>query len=484
MPQILALEYNDREARIVVASSRGESVVIEQAFCTELRSSSSEEDPEVDVGQRIATALSAHGVGRIDTLVAVGRSSIELRQLSLPPAPEEELPEMVRFQAMREFNELDDQWLLDFVLIGDPTEAGLNVLAAAIGPEQVEQVENTCRTAGLKPRRLVLRPFAAASLLSRVPGGAPDRPRLLVDLLNDEVDLTVMIGPRVIFLRTARMGGDPLRDDGQRQALLGEIRRTIAATQSQLGGQRVESVVLCGTNEEHAALAETIKRNLGISTELFGPFDGRNLSRRLQKALPDHPGRFAPLLGMALAELEGTGHAVDFLHPRHRAEPPRKNAKYVLAGTAAALLVVAFLVYSWMQRSELTADIQRLNKETETLKADIAEAEATKAIIDSIQEWSACDVCWLDQLDRLSEHFLPAKQVMLTGLQLSSDPSGGRMDIDGVVDEPATIGKLENQLRKVSFLPEEAGSGEESSKKYYSWWFKSSLSVAQDQEKP
>ena len=82
----------------------------------------------------------ARGLGRPDAVVAVGRSSIELRQLQLPPAAEDDLPDLVRFQAMREFNEFDERWLLDFLSIdssGDsPREGNLprTVLATAIGP--------------------------------------------------------------------------------------------------------------------------------------------------------------------------------------------------------------------------------------------------------------------------------------------------------------------------------------------------------------
>ena len=38
-----------------------------------------------NVGERVAAALAARGIGAVDTLVAVGRASIELRLLQLPP---------------------------------------------------------------------------------------------------------------------------------------------------------------------------------------------------------------------------------------------------------------------------------------------------------------------------------------------------------------------------------------------------------------
>ena len=73
---------------------------------------------------------------------------------------------MVRFQAMREFNELEDDWLLDFIPIDTAADGARTVLAAAIDAELVGQIQKTCETAGLKPQRLMLRPCAAASLFA------------------------------------------------------------------------------------------------------------------------------------------------------------------------------------------------------------------------------------------------------------------------------------------------------------------------------
>ena len=58
MPQLLALEWNGSEARLAVASSRGDQVLIEQAFAVELRPREPGADKsEVDIGARLAAAL-------------------------------------------------------------------------------------------------------------------------------------------------------------------------------------------------------------------------------------------------------------------------------------------------------------------------------------------------------------------------------------------------------------------------------------------
>ena len=133
MSELLALEWNSHEIRVAVACGRGNRVVIEHAFLVPWNEEESGAgQPEQRIGQRIAEELDLRDIGRPQTLVAVGRTSIELRQIQLPPAPDEDLPDMVRFQAAREFNELDEHWLLDFVPIDDGPDGPLSVAAAGV----------------------------------------------------------------------------------------------------------------------------------------------------------------------------------------------------------------------------------------------------------------------------------------------------------------------------------------------------------------
>jgi Tfp pilus assembly PilM family ATPase len=484
MPQILALEWDSGEARMVVANSRGDRIVIEQAFAVRFRLPEPEQGEEgeaekVDIGQQIAAALSDHGIGRIDTLVGVGRGSMELRHLSLPPAPDDELPELARFQAMREFAQFDEDWLLDFVPLDEAQpEEPRSVLAAAIGPELVAQIQRTCEKAGLTPERLILRPCAAASLLGRTHPAGPTPPRLLVDLLSDEVDLTVMLDRKVVFLRTTRIGGDPFQNADQRRALFAEIRRTIAAAENQLGGRRIEAITLCGSGEQHAALAESIEKDLGTPTQLFDPFAGLNLSRELRGELPDHSGRFAPLLGMALAELEQTGHAIDFLHPRRRPQPPSRRPKLIVAGMAAVVLAGAVLGYRSLQRRWVAGDIGRLSGEVKQQEKEVAKAKKAVGTVTAIQKWTETDVVWLDELYRLSTDFVPAKQAMLTDLRLTP----GKMTLEGLAARQTDVVELESGLDNPSRRVVNKGSGDEASNKFYSRQFSTEVYVEPEKQ--
>ena len=123
MNRMIAIEWSAQEIRAVVAALGGHRVAIEHAFAVPCNGGEpGAEPPEQRIGRLIAAELDARGIGRPPALVVVRRGGIELRQLQLPPAPEEDLPDMVRFQAAREFNELNEDWRLDFVPIDETAD--------------------------------------------------------------------------------------------------------------------------------------------------------------------------------------------------------------------------------------------------------------------------------------------------------------------------------------------------------------------------
>ena len=478
MARFLAIEWNDTEARLAVASSRGTQVAIEQAFTVALPAPTEGNGrAATDVGAAIAAAVAERGIGRLDTLVSVGRANIELRQVSVPPCPDEELPDLVRFQSMKEFTGLQEDWPLDFVPIDESAQQARRVLAAAIDPQVLQQIQQTCQSAGLKLRRMVLRPCAAASLLQRrtEPGAA--RIRLLIDLLGDEADLTVLIDRKVVFLRTMRLPGDPLTASESAQALLGEIRRTMAAAQNQLDSRRVESVVLCGARPKHATLADSMGQQLGMPAELFDPFAGLQLEGGLRQALPEHPGRFAPLLGMLWDEVAGSPHAIDFLHPRRRPAPASRRRLYVRAGLLAVLVLVSGLGYVWTEAAALDNEVRRLEKESLDFDAQLGPSAKTEQAVAEMEKWQAGEVVWLEELKWLSEKFPRAEEAMLTQFQGSTSQRGTEASLEGLARSVETVTAMEQKLCDTKHQVVGKDKGEDVSRRPYSLRFRSTLHV-------
>jgi Tfp pilus assembly PilM family ATPase/Tfp pilus assembly protein PilN len=448
MPRYLALEWNDDEARVAVAASRAGRVAFEHAFAVDLRGGEAgAEATEEAVGQRIAAALAARHLGRIGALVAVGRSDVELRPLSLPPAPDDELPELVRFQAMREFNALGEDWPLDFIPLDEDPQQPRNVLAAAINPELVGKISATCHGAGLKPARMVLRPCAAASLVCRRRPARPGQVRLLVDLLVDEADLTVVVGDRAAFLRRARLRADPLTEPTAAEVLLSEIRRTMVAAQNQLGVREMESAVLCGAGPQHEALAQSIGQQLPVPLELVDPFGDLRREGDLKRGLPDHPDRFAPLLGMLWDELEGAPPALDFLNPRRPPAPPSRRNTFALAGLAVAMLVFFVILFGLLQQYWLETEIQDLESQQAALKTQLEGAAKIERAVEEIDNWAAAGVGLLDELRWLSDKLPDAQDAMITQLTWTIGADTGHMNLNGRARSVEALTDLERRLQ-------------------------------------
>lgn len=476
MPRLLAIEWDNREARIAVARTRGADAVVEHAFSVDLAPRDPDETgASVNVGERIAAALAARRVGRCEALAAVGRSSIELRRLTLPPAPPDEIPDIVRFQAMRDFAGLGEDWPLDYVpLDGAPAESGdaaggaTSVLAAVIAPKVVAQIRETCETAGLDMQRLVLRPFAAASLLRRVrPSGEC---RMLVDLLGDEADLTVLIGPNVVFVRTVRLPA--VEDEAQLRALLGEARRTVAAAQNQLGGQRVDRIVLCGERSRLQAIESVAQEQLSIPVESFDPFSAVETDGDLKQGLPDRPGRFVPLLGMLLDEAAQARHDIDFLNPRRRPTPPSQRRKYALLGSAAAAVVLAGVFLVWRQQATLDQEINTLKQEVANLDQKVAKMSELQAKTAEIDAFVQSDVTWLDELKAVSQKLPPGEQVLLSRLRAMPSPDGGgQLILDGYAQTSSDITNMVRALQHEGREVSGKGGQENEQRSDYPWRF-------------
>jgi Tfp pilus assembly protein PilN len=186
------------------------------------------------------------------------------------------------------------------------------------------------------------------------------------------------------------------------------------------------------------------------------------------------------LLGLLTAELEQTGHAMDFLHPRRAPAPPSLRKKYILAGIAATVLLVGWFVYARVEQSQLAAEVSRLSQESRALEAAAAKADKVQASVKEITKWTDGDVAWLDQLRALSEDFPPAEDAVLTQLTLTSTASGGEMRLKGLAKKADTIAAMEERLRNRSRRVIGRDSREDSSLPPYRWRFETSVFPVRD----
>lgn len=475
MNYFLAVDWDRREARYVLAGISGRRIKVRAASSVRLVDvTEGAAEPQYSFGSSLSDVLAEHGARRAKLLVAVPRSSIELMHFTLPPAKDDELPELVANLAMREAPGITDQWVLDFIPTVDDPDGRRRVTAAALSPEELARVQRQCDTAGLAPSRLLLRPFASASVFLRSPHAAPDEVSLLVDRIEHEVDLNVVADNQVVFSRTARLP-DGASEQEITDRLLAEIGRTLAAVpREQIGEEEIESIYVFGGPDDYGELVQRISDGLAKPAQVVDPFAvvGKGPSE-----IPPDRGRFAALLGMLLDEA-ASSHAVDFLQPRR---PPRRVGRWRIGAIAAALAAVIVLAIGynfWSELSEVNRTNEKLTEYLDQLKGASKKAAVRAALINAVNDWTKRDLNWLDELRDLSIRLPGPRDAVLRHMAMRPSQSGGGViEIDGLVRDPRIVIEMEQQIRDPYRSVRSPTIRERRLEQDYTWYFDASMAV-------
>lgn len=477
MSRVLAVEWDQRELRLVLADISRGRLRLREALRVELPASDGgERGPHPELGAKLRSTLAAYGWERAPALVCISRASVELRSLQIPPAPDGESAELVRNVLLREAGPAVESAAVDFV--AGPLEAGSReVLAAMLSGEARGQLDALCAESEIRPKRICLRPFGAATLARRrFEGEGPTR--LLIDASAWEADLTVMAGERVAFCRTTRLAAADEDEPGDRP-IVDEVRRTLVAYQNLPGGQRVDELVLCGVPEPGDDLAAVLAEAFSLPVAWLDPWSEADAAFDTEP--PDDRGRFTALIGLLRDEADGRRPAIDFLNPKRarRAAPPGRRRGILLAALAAAALLV-LTGWTWSRRAELRGEIKDLKAQSGELDATLKRAARKQAIVQAVDQWQRGDCVWLDELAELSARFPKRRDAVVTRLSLNKTPEGGRVDLEGLVRDPGIVGKLEQSLRDANRKVQSGNVQEDAQERSKVWQFETSITVADE----
>ena len=318
MANLIAVEINNTDILVVAARTNAQRLQFSHLFSVELQS----DDTDAEIAKKLKTALGKQGVGRGESVIVVGRQQIELRDISVPPAPDNELPDLVRFQARNEFSSLNENWALDYVPFECQPGQQQRVLAGAISPQLLEQIKQITEEAGLKPSKIVLRPYSTCELFQAEL--ADDECRMIIDPNQDQFDLTVTVGSDLIATRSVRISS-PYQSEEAAKKLVGEIRRTIASTTSTANAAPLTEFLVVGSRDRLNHLSDLLGDNFEQEVTFLDPYKTAPGIADVAKEPPQHPERFASLIGAVIRESSGQPHQIDFANPRRPAL--RKNTQ-------------------------------------------------------------------------------------------------------------------------------------------------------------
>ncbi|MEC8474725.1 MAG: hypothetical protein VXZ38_08750 [Planctomycetota bacterium] len=462
MVKKLAVDWDEHEVRFVTAQCSGKSLKVTEARVIPFEGRS--------VQEILAAQIQNAGHEDAETLVSIGRGKAELRELQLPPVPVEELPDMVRFQSLRSFATVGENAAVDY-LVTKQLETGVEVISAAVAPQNLQSICSDMEALSLKVKRIGLRPLAAAALHLERESDSSVGEVVLIDLLSDSAEIVVAREGRVVFVRTVRMPGTA---SARGKVLAGELRRSLLACGVT---DQLQRVVLWGTPEVHSSEIPLLEEAVGCSVQLINPFDLVEVGGKVE--LPEHVGRLAPLLGLMLADEVAPERLIDFLNPR---KPEIKTVspyrKLALVGIpVAACLLLAFVVYQKI--ASLDLQIAKLAAGNAAMQGDVKRADESLAKTETVDTFLDGDVNWLQEIRRMATEMPASEQMIIRGVSASVNArtGGGVLKIEGGAVNPAVIDEFETALRDENHQVNGTGASEQKTEDAYRWEFSESIQV-------
>jgi len=446
MGRAIVLEWDPQRALVVGGNvARGGRPSLTRAVGFELPVRDESDEP-MTLAESLAEGLAAQKLGKGDATVIVERSGAEMRVIEVPPVPDEELPQIVRFQSSREFSSLTDEWLLDYVPLPPLANGQHRVLAAAISPQVVAQIRGCCDKAGLHLKRVMLRPFAVARLLRR--SGRLFGNLLLVERLAETIELTIFADANVQLTRSFRVSAEASVEAIVAQTL-GEIRRTLGSFRNQNRDGSIARSLLMVDAPLGEPLAEGLREAIGGDVERVDPWELFQGSASVGCSPPEHSERFAAVLGAFDDASPDPATEIDFINPSRPPAAPSNRTRNLLVVVAVVALLASVGALYWMESTRLAGQVAALQAETREMRKDDEGYRDRMAEVQLVDEWVQDRVDWTDELARLSDRLPLPDDVILEQLTLSVDDREhvATLGMRGRVSNSRQVAVIERNLR-------------------------------------
>ena len=414
-----------------------------------LASGRMERDEESDVATQLRKELSEASVVCKRAAVLLTRPTIETVSGSLPPASEDELPDLVASLVTQETDDAGET-VVDFLTIpaqpsGSP-ESSIDVLAVTCHRSMIDSTQAQFKDAGFKLEAVTYSAVGSIQLLREI--AHPTLP-VVIAITSSETrtELVVLRDDSPLFFRTIQRGSDSSPEFGS--VLASELQRTLAYVgteeeEEDAGEEDSVQVYLIGHKEQLREVAAMLSDTLSCSVSIA---DITDHVEHADEELSEHAASYANLIGVASA-IENDQLPLDFLNPRRSPEAPSPWRRVAIwSGIAAtALLVLGYA--GWTERADQLDAIATKKQSLKKLALRANKAHELQDIVDAVATWQRTDITWLDELKELSDRFPQRRESLVRRLSAQAASDGtGVVDLSVQVRSPEVVTELESAIR-------------------------------------
>lgn len=440
----------------VFARGRGDQLVLERYAKTQLLADPAADGTRLDQLKQAMSALAKElKIGGQSIRFAVSSQSVFTRFVKLPPLEVDQLDQIVGFEAQQQVPFPLEQAVWDYQTLGSPDDIEVEVVLVAMKADDLGQLNDVVRSAGLDTATVDLAPMA---LFNAFRYNYPDIevPVVLIDVGARTTNLIYVEGHKV-FVRSIQGGGrdttmaiakefDLSFQDAEerkihdgfvalgggfadhenpeiaamskviRQAstrLHAEIVRTNNFYRSNQGGSAPAMAFLCGAGSSLPYLNEFFQEKLKIPVQYFNCFRNVQIGNKVPREEINHSSHsIGELIGLGLRGLGNCPMEIDLVPRVIQAERDLAGRKPFLwlAGLSAALTLGALgfffqaaAGYATKQEEQLSSEVTKL----QGFSADIKELHGRLSQIqlraDPYSQAVGDRIYWITTLKELNE---------------------------------------------------------------------------------
>jgi hypothetical protein len=464
---ILAVQWDRENLDYLLAERHSGSVKVRSIGTARLVSDEGEPLAVSDVLKQEVQRL---GVRKPKVVVGLNRAQVDVSTLELPPATDDELPELVMNQVLRDAGDLADEGVVDFVPLSGTGEEARRVFAFIVERGALEHVEQVCAEASAKPVAVVYRPLACVTLLQRVVPQS-QQTMILATVQGNQADLSIVRHGQLIYTRTARLGSTETVEAAA-DKLAVEVQRSLAAA-SLTPDAEDQHMYVFGALDSGEPLVELLADKLSVPVSLLDPLRHDHIEGLVRESA----SRVAPLLGM-VHEHFADGHPIDFLHPKQPPSPPNPWRRVGGYAAVAAALLLCFGYWQWNERAKANEELGELRDSLRTLTKQVEKVQQKQRVVTAVQAWQRDGVNWLDELYDITNRFPKGSDALVRKLNVSPG-RGGTSVIDMAVQvrDPTVVTEMGDEIRDSFHDVRSKRVSERSSSKDYPWQFETQITL-------
>ncbi|MBC8554054.1 MAG: type IV pilus assembly protein PilM [Candidatus Brocadiales bacterium] len=298
-------------------------------------------NPEV-LTELIKNCMAEGRIVEKDVVIMVSGTQVLIRRITMPPMPKEELDEVIPFEMKKYVSLPTDQMAMDYMIVGEKEEDGVNkldIILVAAPKELVEQELSIVRAAGLKPVAVSVAPIVQWKTFAQRNSEERDKVSAMVDIGYERTVISFFNKGVLEFTRTINLGGNdvtkslisaPISEGGKElrtllyddadtlkrehgfpspreagttkggislthlsmlmrpvlEKLLSEIKASFDFYTTEFHVSHVEKIIISGGGSELKGLREFLANELGIEVESANPIHDAEYADGVLEVMP------------------------------------------------------------------------------------------------------------------------------------------------------------------------------------------------------